>query len=175
MGLCGTILVFPKAGSPPTAPDPVARQAIAAFEKHGLLLPDTANHCETPTRWNRGTFAEHRENGDLAADEHALYMLKPGRITQQIQDIVHVADISFGLTSPIEVPTLEFSVTTKALPIINGYDGRTICTTWAVVAFSFGDTSYDEEIHRIRNDKHPIFDALSEVFSSPVAWDVQIG
>ena len=175
MGLCGTIVVFPKAGSPPTAPDPVARQAIAAFEKNGLLLPDTANHCETPSRWNRGEFGEHRDSGALAEHEHALYMLKPGRITQQMQDIVYVADISFGLTAPIEVPTIEFSVTTKALPITNGYDGRTVCITWALVAFSFGDTRYDEEIHRIRNFKHPIFDALSEVFSSAVAWDVHIG
>ena len=175
MGLNGTILVFPKAGSPPPAPDPIARRAIAVFENYDLLHPNTANQCETPKPWI-GMFAEHRENGDLATDEYALYIVRPEQIAPKMRELVYLLDVDAdGQQSPIELPFIEFSVATKPFPIINGYDGRTLCTTWAVVAFSYEDAGYVEEIHRIRNDKHPIFDALSEVFSSPISWDVQIG
>lgn len=173
MGLNGTILVFPKAGIPPTAPDMLARGAIVAFERHGLLLPDSVDSCEPPTRLNGGIFTEERAAGELAPHEHSLYLLKEGRLTPRMQEIVYVGDIGFKV--PIEVPNIEFSVLSKKLPIVDGYSGRTICTTWAVIAFSFGDSRYDEEIHRIRNDKHPVFSTLADWFGSPIGWDVQIG
>lgn len=175
MGLNGTILIFPQAGRPTTALDSIARQAIEAFEYHKLLLPETVNHCKSPKPWV-GTFADHIEDGNLASDECVTLIVNPDRITPEMSDLVYLLDVDEnGQPSPIELPYIEFSVATKALPIINGYDGETLCTTWAVVGFSYEDARYDEEIHRIRNEKHPIIEALSKVFSSPIGWTVEIG
>jgi hypothetical protein len=174
MGLNGTILIFPKMGSPPASPDVVGKCAIEAFEQHKLLLPDTASHCKPPKPWI-GVFAEYREDGILAAADYSVHIVQPERITPEMQKVVYLLDVDAdGQPTPIQLPCVEFSVATKALPIIN-YDGQTLCTTWAVVAFSYEDVRYNEEIHRIRDEQHPIFAALSEVFSSPVGWAVQIG
>lgn len=175
MGLNGTILLFPTAGRPAIDPDAVAKRAIEAFEAENLLLPDTVVQCKVPKPWI-GTFAEHKENARLAQGENAIYIVEPDRIAPKMSELVYLVDVDAdGQPSPIELPYIEFSVTTKALPIINGYDGATLCTTWAIVGFSYEDVRYDEEIHRIRDGNHPIFNSLSKVFASPIGSAVQIG
>lgn len=175
MGLNGDIVLFPTAGRPPEDPEPIARKAIATFERLGLLLPGTADVCKKPKPW-LGRFAEAREDGELAEDEYALYVVDPTRVLAPLRELVFVMNTE-GTEEPgeIEFPYVEFSVVTKRLPVTSGYDGKLLGDTWATVEFSYGDVRYNPEIHRIRNERHRIFAALAEDFGSPVSWGVDIG
>jgi hypothetical protein len=176
MGLNGIVVVFPTGDKPPENPDATARLAIEVFEKLGLLRSGTADLCERPKPY-LGRFAEERNRGEFPADDYALFIVHPDRLLPAMGELVCVfKDQESVEPDRFELPYLEFSVIKKALPIISGYDGRTLCKTWATIEFSYEDARYNPEIHRIRNPKHDIFAALEElVFHAPVTWDVDIG
>ncbi len=139
MGLNGDIVLFPTAGSPPDAPDVTARNAIATFERLGLLLPGTADTCEKPKPW-LGRFAEARESGEISERDYALYIVGPERVLAPLRELVFVMNTE-GTEEPgeIEFPYVEFSVIKKQLPVTSGYDGALLGYTWATVEFSYGD------------------------------------
>lgn len=173
MGMNGTIVVFPTAGSPPPNPDATARRAIAAFERLGLLLTGTADECSKPRPWI-GRFAERRNEGEIPAEDYALYIVQPNRILPPLGELVYLHD-SKEKPGTFELPCVEFSVIKKSFPLISGYDGNILGNTWATVEFSYEDVRYNPEIHRVRNPSHPIFVSLKDVFASPVSWGVDIG
>lgn len=173
MGMNGTIVVFPTAGSPSRNPDATARQAIAAFERLGLLYPGTADECSKPQPWI-GRFAELRNKGAIPAADYALYIVQPNRILPALGEVVYLLD-SEEEPGMFELPYVEFSVIKKTLPVTSAHDGSVLGNSWATVEFSYEDVRHDPEIHRIRNASHPVLAALKDVFGSAVSWGVDIG
>src|SRR5262249_9242229 len=58
---------------------------------------------------------------------------------------------------------------------IRDLHGEVVCRTWAVIEFSYLDARVSEEIHRIRNEADPLFEALGSVLGSVIKWGIVAG
>ncbi len=173
MGLNGTVFIYPTGGDPPDDPDAIARSAIRVMEECGLLVPGTSQLENAPEHY--GLMEEFQRDPAFIGHKCAQYEVAPEQISPRMSEIVYLLDTDDDdQPVPIELPYVETLAMTARLPLVNGYDGRTMCHTWAAIGFSYDDMRYNEEKHRIRNVTHPVMSALADLFRSPIAWDVQI-
>jgi len=173
MGLNGTVFIYPIDGDPTDDPGATARSAIRAMEECGLFVAGTSHLDNMPEHY--GLLADFQRNPAFAGKQYAQYEVAPEQISQRMSELVYVHDINDDDEPvPIELPFVEFLAMTIRLPLVNGYDGRTMCHTWAAIGFSYDDMRFNDEKHHIRDVAHPVMSALADLFKSPVAWDVQL-
>jgi hypothetical protein len=172
MGLIGNIVIFPKSGTPSPEPAHLARQVVAAFERRGLLR-DGATSSVVISQDASATFEAYVEESGLSPEEYAHLVIQPEHLTNALGALVYVLDVDEeGVAGPIELPYMEVSVFSRPAPIYDGTLGEVIATSWAAVEFSYEDARLSDDVHRVRDEHHPIMSDLAAVFGSPLEWTV---
>src|SRR5215510_15314165 len=75
----------------------------------------------------------------------------------------------------LALPHLDVTLFSTPVTIMDATIAKVVCCTWAVVDFSYEDSRVSKEIHRIRNEADPLFEALASVLGSPMTWRIVPG
>jgi hypothetical protein len=183
MGIYGSVVIHPIGGRPPSRDrlEPIARDIVRAFERAELLAAGTVDATPASPE-NRVVGHEGLPAGvagmNLAIDGRAFL---PG-ITRLIYtrtwgehyDGLNL-DFPEGVTADQFVfPLLDVAVFTKAVRATH-FDGELACRGWAMVEFSFEDVRANlDEVHRIRDEEHLLFQELAMVLKTEVGWTVVV-
>jgi hypothetical protein len=175
-----SVVIHPLGGRAPGQKrlDAVVRNIVRSFERTVLLLPgtaDTAPVSPVTTVVGCREFPADVTGVSLGVDGPAFL---PG-ITDLICALTWAEygdglDLDFptGVTGDQFVfPILTVSVCSKAVRAIQP-DGVLACKSWAMIEFSFEDARFNEELHRIRNEEHPLFHELAIALKTEMAWTV---
>jgi hypothetical protein len=172
MGLIGNIVIFTRSGTPSPEPARIAREVIAAFERRGLLR-DGAASSVVVSRNSSATFEAYLEESRLSSEEYAYVAIQPEQLTKALGALVYVLDVDEkGAPGPIELPYMEVSVFSRPAPIYDGTLGEVVATSWAAVEFSYEDARINDDVHRVRDERHPIISDLARVFGGAMEWTV---
>lgn len=159
----------------------VGRLVIAAFEKTGVLREGVAQ-AAVPD--GESTFATFQALGTSPPEtlEWVHFAIQPTDLLPDLREVVHTAtqaqwwDDGVSVADPdlLAVPLLDVTVITRPIPIVDS-SGERLCTTWAVIEFSYGDIVFSPQIHGIRNDNHPLFHELKAVWGVKADWTLVFG
>jgi len=159
----------------------MARRIVTAFERRGFIsegtaasAPVTQGHGASPTRIE---FEAPRELlwAHMAVDPRALL--------PAINAIVYTStqgewwgDLQANDNPELlAVPHLDVTLFSTPVTIMDATIAKVVCCTWAVVDFSYEDSRVSKEIHRIRNEADPLFEALAADLGSPMTWRIVPG
>jgi hypothetical protein len=177
----GSVVIHPIGGRAPGRKrlDAVARDIVRAFERAALLPPGTAVAAHAnPTTDVVGCeeLTPDVTGVSIGIDGPAF---RPG-----IRDLIFAwtwaeYDDGLGLELPDGVtadqfvfPILTVSVYPKAVRATHP-DGDLACRSWAMIEFSFEDVRVNlDEVHRIRDEQHPLFRELAAALNVEVGWSV---
>lgn len=180
MGIYASVVIHPIGGRPPGRGrlEPVARGIVRAFERAGLLAPGTGD--ATPASPENRVVG----NEDLPAGVAGVILPVDGRsflpgITRLIYTRTWGEHYDGRLAFPEGVtadhfvfPILDVAVYMKAVRATH-HDGDLACRAWAMIEFSFEDIRVNlDEVHRIRDEEHPLFQELATVLKTQVGWTV---
>jgi hypothetical protein len=157
----------------------VAREVARAFERVGLLQPGT------------GTTAFADQELDVVGREKLTprpglacvnLRIDSAAILPGMSELVYTRTWAEhyegldGLTIPegaspdkFVFPILDVSVYSKTVRATH-FDDTLACRSWAMIEFSYEDIRINEEVHRIRDWRHPLFRELRAVWRAEVDW-----
>jgi len=181
MGIYGSVVIHPVGGRAPGRKrrEAVARDIVRAFERAALLPPGTADTAlESPATDVVGC-------EKLPTDVEGVRLGIGGwGFLPGITDLIFAwtwEEYLDGLDSEIPegerpeqfvFPILDVVVYSKPIRATH-FDGDLAFRSWAVVEFSFEDIRVNlEEVHRIRDEEHPLFGELAATLRTEVAWTV---
>ncbi len=141
-------------------------------ERLSLFAKGTAEEVRASDDYSV-TFEELIEKESLDNSEYAYFLIKPYQLTSLLKSLVYILDVDhIGNKSEITLPFVEITVLGMTYPIRSFATGKVISETWAAVEFSYEDTRLNEEVHCIRDLKHPLFKELKAIFGCGVGWGV---
>jgi hypothetical protein len=159
----------------------MAREVLAAFERRGFLSAGIAE----------GATARHGHGAsvrriDFEPPPSLVWVHIPvdaKALLPAISAIVSTltqGEWWAGFQTPenpelLALPYLDITLFSAPVKIRDGAIGRVICRTWAVIEFSYDDVRVSEEIHRIKNEADPLFEALGSILGSTVRWGIVAG
>lgn len=178
MGTYAAVILHPVSQVPPTGLDPTekALEVLRALINLGLIYPQAATIDELLIR-DFQQWQHHEWSGSPGL----WFYVRPDLICPSIASLVYTqtefevwegkppADVN---ADDVSLPTLEITVMRQAMPLVDACEG-VLCRTWATVEFHFEDTRFHPDIHRVRDEGHPIFAALQRVFGAAVNWKVR--
>lgn len=181
MGMYGSVVIHPVGGRAPGQKrlDAVARDILRAFERAALLPPGTADAAPA----SPATSVVGCE--DLPPGVAGVRLGVDGpTFLPGIADLTFAMtwaeyDDGLGLELPEGVtpdrfvfPILDVAVYSKLVRATHP-DGELACRSWAMIEFSFEDVRANlDEVHRIRDESHPLFRELAAALKSEVGWSV---
>lgn len=181
MGMYGSVVIHPVRGRAPGRKrlDTVARDILRAFERAALLPRGTADaaHCSPATSVVGGE--------ELPPDVAGVSIGVDGPVFRpSIADLVFAwtwaeyndgvdLELPEGVTADQFVfPILTVAVYSKAVRATH-FDGDLAFRSWAMIEFSFEDVRVNlDEVHRIRDEEHPLFRELAAALKTEVGWSV---
>ena len=166
---------------PPDQLEAMARGVLAAFERRGFLSAGIAE----------GATARHGHGASFTGIEFepppslvwVHIPVDPTALLPAIGAIVFTltqGEWWAGFQTPenpelLALPYLDVTLFSAPVKIRDGAIGKVICRTWAVIEFSYDDVRVSEEIHRIRNEADPLFEALGSILGSAMRWGIVAG
>jgi hypothetical protein len=163
MAAHGNIILFAGDGEPPAAPFDLAIRIASLFEKHGLLRQGTSAGLEVCEDCSV-TFEERFESDERDSSNYAYVLIQPDQLTEKMGELVYL-DTSRG---EIELPFVEITVLSEPETVQDFMSGEWLGDGYAAVEFSYEDVRLSEEIHRIRNRRHPFIKALEALLGEPI-------
>ena len=131
---------------------------------------------ETSTDDCSATFEAHVEDSGLSEGKYAYACVAPEQLTKRLGELVYILDVDEeGAPGPIELPFLEVSAFSTPAPLLDPMTGRVVADVSAAVEFSYEDARLNEDVHRVRDDQHPVLRSLSELLRADVMWTVIAG
>lgn len=185
MGVYGNIVIAaaapPARGLPkPKDTELLARSTVACFERHGLIVSGSGESAALSREPKGPTLAldwidrEPQELGyEPRAPEFSHISVDPDKLLPKMAELVYLVEAErFDDLSPIDFPYVHVTVLDQEVSFVNGYDLSVMFRTWAAVEFSYGDVRLHDEIHRIRDDQHPVVSELTILWGAPVGFAV---
>ena len=185
MGISASIVIYPVDAPPsatPAARTKLADAIVAAMEKSGLLSADASSAIAHDPA---ATFATAQVvEGDGAKPVKAPwlhYPIQPEVLTPAIGKLVY-SDTAKNWWDEkdrkkrdlVAVPYVDVCVFAKPHSL-KDHNAKAVCKTNVLVEFSYADARLSDEIHRVRDPKHPFLRTLSSVLGGPVKWGVVSG
>ena len=181
MGIYGSVVIHPRGGRAPGRKrlEAVARDILRAFERVALLPSGTADAARASPAT---TVVGHEE---LPAGVTGVSLGVDGSsFLPGIADLIFAwtwaeyhdgldLELPEGVTAEQFVfPILTVAVYSKAVRSTH-FDGDLACRSWAMIEFSFEDVRVNlDEVHRIRDEQHPLFRELAAALKTEVTWTV---
>jgi hypothetical protein len=162
VGTHGSIVLYPDSSATIADPQHVAREVIRAFEQAGLITPGTSRTTQ-PTGESSVTFELALEDGTLP--EHVHFAVDASELSRDIEQLVYVSPEDEG---ELELPFLDISVFSQAVPLVDPMSGESIGQTTAAIEFSYEDVRLSDEVHRLRDPTHKVLVELAGVFGAPI-------
>jgi len=173
----------PAMNTAPQSPDQlegIAREVLAAFERRGFLSGGTAGSATA--RRGQGVSDARIEFASPPSLVWVHIPVDPTALLPAISAIVWTstqAEWWGDFQTPdnpelLAVPYLDVTLFSASVEI-RDLLGEVVCQTWAVIEFSYLDARVSEEIHRIRNEADPLFEALGSVLGSVIKWGIVAG
>lgn len=187
MGIYGAVVIYPVKSPVTTAPaarKKLADAIVVAMEECGFLPAGTL--ANLPDERDRlGTFA----TGELFEDKEGRpkkvachhYAIDAERLTPAVGELVY-CDTAKNLWGEkdrkkrdlIALPFVDVSVFSKPHEL-HDHNAKVVCKTNVVLEFSYQDVRLSKEIHRVRDEKHPLLKRLSSICESKIRWGVVSG
>jgi hypothetical protein len=185
MGISASIVIYP-ARAPATA-TPSARKKfgdaiVTALEESGLLSADALSTlAHEPT----ATFATAQviegDGAKRAKVPWLHYVIEPELLTPAVGELVYSAtaenwwdETDRNKRDVVAVPCVDVCVFAKPHPF-KDHNGKVLCDTNVLLEFSYADARLSDEIHRVRDPKHPFLRKLSSELGGPMKWGVISG
>jgi hypothetical protein len=158
--------------------DATTRAAVQAFESVGLVPRGTSKSVEIDSKPTFATCAVTEEPPTGLRWAHAA--VDAAVLSPDLSELVFTmteAELAEALSMKVENPTalalpsLSVSVFSRPIDLTNEVSTPNV-VGWAFVELNFEDCRLSDDIHRIRNEDHPLFSKLSEVFGCQVRWGV---
>jgi hypothetical protein len=157
------------------------RSVLNVFELLGLIHKGTADSAiiDRDTSFATSSIIETPDKDSPADLQWAHAAVDAARLCPAISSLIFtMTEKEYNANPDMEpdtlaLPYLDISVFSHAVAPAPNEMPHVI--SWAFVEFNFADCRLDEEIHRIRDDSHPLFSELGRVFGCPVKWDVVCG
>jgi hypothetical protein len=182
MGLHGTTILYPVGGRAPARErlERVAREILWAFEDLRMLAPGTSEGLEPdrdPAAVTHLTRADPDRGLALVHFGVDARLLRPA-----LGELIFTttrAERSGGLDTAgsegselLALPVLDVTVLSKPIRAVNATDGSPAFSSWAVIAFSFEAIRFDEQVHYLRREDHPLLEELGGVLNAGIGWTV---
>jgi hypothetical protein len=182
--IMGRAVNNPAMNTAPRSPDQlegIAREVLAAFERRGFLSGGTAERATASH--GHGVSATGIEFEPPPSLVWVQIPVDPTALLPTISAIVYTSTQAewwgdFQTPNSAEllaVPYLDVTLFSAPVKIRDEVLAEVICRTWAVIEFSYLDARASEEIHRVRNEADPLFEALGSVLGSAIKWGVVAG
>lgn len=183
MGMYGSVVIHPIGGRAPGRKrrEAVARDIVRAFERVALLPSGTADAahaspatdlvgCKELPSGVEGVRLRIGGWGFLAGITDLIFAWTWSEYHEGLDLKIPEGESPEQFVFPI----LDVVVSSKSVRSTH-FDGELAFQSWAMVEFSFGDIRANlEEVHRIRNEEHPLFRELASILGTEVAWTVVI-
>ena len=175
MGLYGNIVIYPTDAVPLMPPHECVQAILRLFVEHGLLK-QAAEKCAPESGRASATFEAYVERSAPTAAQYAYVLVPPELLTKKLKELVYVLDVDTdGNPAPIELPFLEVSAFSELVPLDDTMAGSGVPEVAAAVEFSYEDARLSDDLHRVRDETHPVLSALSRLLGAPMGWTVIAG
>jgi hypothetical protein len=185
MGISASIVIYP-AEAPPSA-TPAARKKLAnaivhAMEETGVLSADTASTLAHDPSATFATAEIVEGDGAKPAKVSWLhYPIEPELLTPAIGELVYFDTAKNWWKEKdrtkrdlVAVPYVDVCVFAKP-HAFKDHNAKVVCKTNVLVEFGYFDARLSDEIHRMRDTKHPLLTELASALGSPAKWGIISG
>lgn len=184
MGLYATVVLYPKSSTPMASKEDRHRYATAivrAFIELGMIKPSAAPALKSDEEFTFATGRLESLKTEVESFEMCHYDIDSVHLTPAIGELVY-CDTAQGWWGEVEedqadvlaVPTLDITLFSKALPF-HDMDGMFLFESSIVIEFGYGDARLSLDIHRVRDESHPLFERLRDILGSEMEWCVVDG
>jgi len=173
MGVNASVVLYPE-GEPPNDLDceSFCLSLFRVVQESGLVLPVSLEGTVEKNRYP-GFWADRLPGVGFSLP--AKYVSPSANLlvfTQTVEEFWDGRAPEGENPSELALPDITVEVLDHSRPLKNRYNDEIICQTWAMVGFDFGDCRLCDEIHTIRDERHPVFEKLESFFKSKVRWTI---
>lgn len=172
MGMHGNIILFSDESIVKDSPEKTGRSIISLLEKYQLIKEGVASNAK-PEEECSVTFEEYYEENVPSLTDYAYFYISPENLTGKMKALVYLLDENEDDSiEGIELPFIEITVMTNPQVVTDFVSGNSLGSARVAIEFSYADVRLNEEIHRIRDDKHPFIQELNNLLGSSISIGV---
>ncbi len=178
MGIYGSVVIFAKKPQPHPRSEleAIARRALLAFEEGGMMRGGASASAKAERTATFATACVLEE--PPAGLDWVEITVEPAALLPALSDLVFTQSEAEtdprGRKGVLTLPYLKATVLSAPI-LLRDHDGEEVCDSWCLIEFDYEDCRLSEEIHRIRDDSHPLLRRIEQVMGCEVGWGVVSG